>query len=84
MGPCKHCCGCALRPQLALRGAGGRKAESALLRAGQPKPRAPPSLAQVGADGGQANGGIHPAPERKEGFVTATFDLEELRLNRAG
>ena len=43
-------------------------------------------VAQVGADAGArpANGGVDPAPERAQGFVTASFDLEECRINRAG
>lgn len=32
----------------------------------------------------QKNGGIDLEPEQKEGFVTATFDLDECRMNRAG
>jgi len=39
---------------------------------------------QAGSHGAQANGGIDIEPEQKEGFVTATFDLDECRMNRAG
>lgn len=39
---------------------------------------------QAGSRGPQANGGIDPEPEQKEGFITATFDLDECRMNRAG
>eukprot|EP00887_Chlorella_sp_A99_P003255 scaffold9.g3255.t1 len=42
-------------------------------------------VAQAGAPpGALAGGGAHPAPEPAPGFVTATFDLEECRQNRAG
>ncbi|PSC68151.1 protease Do-like 9 [Micractinium conductrix] len=41
-------------------------------------------VAQAGARGKQANGGIDPEPEQAEGFVTATFDLDECRMNSAG
>ena len=39
---------------------------------------------QAGARGEQANQGIDPEPEQKEGIITATFDLDECRMNRAG
>lgn len=41
-------------------------------------------LVQVGAAGGQANGGIDPNPEKVQGVATATFDLDEIRTMRAG
>ena len=42
-------------------------------------------VAQAGVRGAQqANGGVDPAPEQAEGFITATFDLTECRENRAG
>ncbi|KAL4419613.1 hypothetical protein ABPG77_001667 [Micractinium sp. CCAP 211/92] len=43
-------------------------------------------VAQARIAGGkeQKNGGIDPEPEQKEGFVTATFDLDECRITRAG
>jgi hypothetical protein len=39
---------------------------------------------QAGARGEQANQGIDPEPKQKEGIITATFDLDECRMNRAG
>ncbi len=42
------------------------------------------AVSQAGARSKQANGGIDPEPEQKEGFVTATFDLDACRNERAG
>lgn len=41
-------------------------------------------VAQAGAREMPANGGIDPEPAQDEGIITATFDLDECRMNRAG
>lgn len=44
-------------------------------------------VAQVGAREGwpEEGGGVaDPAPAKEEGFVTASFDLDELQADRAG
>lgn len=41
-------------------------------------------VAQVGAEGREENGGAAVSPEKKQGFVVARFDLDELQVNRAG
>jgi hypothetical protein len=37
----------------------------------------------VGADKVE-HGNIHPAPVQEEGFITHTFDLDQLALERVG
>ncbi len=44
----------------------------------------PPLAPQVGSGSLPPNGGPDASPAKEEGFVMATFDLDEIRTARAG